>query len=443
MEGLFDDDFEDYSENEEEWHSHRWMRDVMEEQYEADYKPEFSRMRPWHCRCVRNRTHPGKKRARREYLIKDVWYPVDSLPTELVDAIEKERRGIEATSDEDASSDEEPAVDPRTDARERARREAEWRKQEKRRKKEAARYEREHAKLQRELEAAREAEEVRRRACMTEEEKAAEDEYDRLIKVYEDGDYHLDPKEAHEAAVRAGDPAHCAADDEYYSWTIPELKELLEANDQLKGGNKATLVARCADGKLYGRLPRCPRCGGGKLKVWYESMSGHDGHGWYLCPGYYDDDEYVKCDFVGIDVTRPEWKQDDEGEVQTSKPEVQEEPALKRAKTSAPKAPADKAPTKVKPAKASVAKAAAENKAERGIQPPPRSAGSRVRVEKTLVRWTYSAERRRFSTTSGELRMVPVKLITTGEGAIVEFQGGKHAKLGTPAPGQRPLMSLE
>ena len=68
-------------------------------------------------------------------------------------------------------------------------------------------------------------------------------------------------------------------------------------------------------------------------------------------------------------------------------------------------------------------KAAAENKAERGIQPPPRSAGSRVRVEKTLVRWTYSAERRRFSTTSGELRMVPVKLITTGEGAIVEFQG--------------------
>ena len=83
-------------------------------------------------------------------------------------------------------------------------------------------------------------------------------------------------------------------------------------------------------------------------------------------------------------------------------------------------------------------------KARDGVADSPRrSAASRVRVDKTLVRWAYSAARRRFSTTSGELCMVPVRLVTAGEGAIVEFEGGKYAKLGTPAPGQPPLVSLD
>lgn len=258
----------DYSdcEDEDEFHERRTISYLMEEEYEAKYRPEVSKMRPSHCRTVRNRTHPGKKKPRREYLINGKWYPDKSLPTELVRAIEN-ARADEVTSDEDASSDEEPAINPRTDPRELARREAERQNQAKRAEKAHAKW----WKQQQAIEAARKMEEVqeeaRRRAQLTEEERAAEDERARLTELYYNGNYHLDPQTAHEAAVEAGDAKHVAADDEYYRWTIPELKELLDDNDQLKGGTKAVLVARCADGSLYGALPRCPRCGGGKLKV--------------------------------------------------------------------------------------------------------------------------------------------------------------------------------
>jgi len=264
FDGSGSDNYPSDDDDEASW-AHRFMRDEMEADYEAKYRPEFSRMRPWRCRCVRNRTHPGKKKPRREYLISGKWYPVESLPEELVEAIEKERAGMEVTSDEDALSDEEPAVDPRPDPRELARREAERKRKEKRAKREAAKWNKEWQIL----ESKRQEEEARaeqaRRAALTEEERAAEDEHERVWDAA--GSYHLDPQEAHEAAVKSGNAAHVAADDEFYSWTIPELKQLLEANDQLKGGTKPVLVARCADGKLYGGLPRCPQCGGGKLKV--------------------------------------------------------------------------------------------------------------------------------------------------------------------------------
>lgn len=169
----------------------------------------------------------------------------------------------------------------------------------------------------------------------------------------------------------------------------------------------------------------------------YEKASGHGGRGWYRCPGYYDDDEYVNCPFMGPDVPRTEWKEDVDDE-------VVEVPPPKKAKAAAE---AKAAASEVSLSKASVktAKApAAAVKARDGVADSPRrSAASRVRVDKTLVRWAYSAARRRFSTTSGELRMVPVRLVTAGEGAIVEFEGGKYAKLGTPAPGQPPLVSLD
>ena len=264
---MFDSDYSSSGGDEETSWAHRFVRQEMEAEYEAKYRPEISRMRPWFCRSVRNRKHPGKKKPRREYLISGKWYPVESLPEELVEAIEKERAGMEVTSDEDALSDEEPAVDPRVGPRELARREAERKREEKRAKREAAKLEKEW----RNLESKRQEEEARaeeaRRATLTEEERAAEDEHERLIELYATGNYHLDLQEAHEAAVKVGNAAHVAADDEFYSWTIQELKELLEANDQLKGGTKPVLVARCADGKIYGGLPRCPQCGGGKLKV--------------------------------------------------------------------------------------------------------------------------------------------------------------------------------
>eukprot|EP00698_Gefionella_okellyi_P018441 TRINITY_DN551_c0_g1_i1.p1 TRINITY_DN551_c0_g1~~TRINITY_DN551_c0_g1_i1.p1 ORF type:complete len:201 (+),score=39.90 TRINITY_DN551_c0_g1_i1:296-898(+) len=82
------------------------------------------------------------------------------------------------------------------------------------------------------------------------------------------------------------------------SLSIAELKEKLGSNDQLKGGSKPELVARVVDCKLNGCLPRCPQCGGGRLKA---SGSG------YKCPGFHDDDHYRPCSYKTKTVDRPKW----------------------------------------------------------------------------------------------------------------------------------------
>ena len=70
---------------------------------------------------------------------------------------------------------------------------------------------------------------------------------------------------------------------------VPELKERLRANDQIVTGTKSQLIDRVADGITNGALPRCPRCGLGRMRVskW----------GGFYCPGGYDDDEYVDCKY--------------------------------------------------------------------------------------------------------------------------------------------------
>ena len=65
---------------------------------------------------------------------------------------------------------------------------------------------------------------------------------------------------------------------------VEQLKGCLRANQQLLSGNKADLVERCVDRKLYGNLPRCPQCGIGRLKVSYASLLGHGGQGAFTCP---------------------------------------------------------------------------------------------------------------------------------------------------------------
>ena len=50
---------------------------------------------------------------------------------------------------------------------------------------------------------------------------------------------------------------------------VPELKNCLRVNQQLLSGSKGELVERCVDRKLYGNLPRCDKCGIGRLKVTY------------------------------------------------------------------------------------------------------------------------------------------------------------------------------
>lgn len=39
-----------------------------------------------------------------------------------------------------------------------------------------------------------------------------------------------------------------------------------EKNNQAKVGRKEQLAVRCADGRQFGRIPPCPKCGGGKLR---------------------------------------------------------------------------------------------------------------------------------------------------------------------------------
>mmetsp|Transcript_18825 Transcript_18825/g.59197 ORF Transcript_18825/g.59197 Transcript_18825/m.59197 type:complete len:241 (+) Transcript_18825:54-776(+) len=81
--------------------------------------------------------------------------------------------------------------------------------------------------------------------------------------------------------------------------TAAKLKELLRLNDQVVTGTKAQLVARAADGKAFGALPRCPKCSGGRIR--------HEA-GVYKCPGYMDDEEFMPCDYQSEAVDRLPWK---------------------------------------------------------------------------------------------------------------------------------------
>ena len=70
--------------------------------------------------------------------------------------------------------------------------------------------------------------------------------------------------------------------------SIENLKNCLRTNEQLLGGAKGELVERCVDRKLFGNLPRCPKCSIGKLKVVYPRAFGHGGMGTFtvrhICP---------------------------------------------------------------------------------------------------------------------------------------------------------------
>ena len=80
------------------------------------------------------------------------------------------------------------------------------------------------------------------------------------------------------------------------------LKEELKANDQARSGAKGDLVAKIADGRLLGKIPRCPSCFGGRLRFSYKANT-------YECPGYHDDESFVNCGkvFKGSEVKREPW----------------------------------------------------------------------------------------------------------------------------------------
>lgn len=91
--------------------------------------------------------------------------------------------------------------------------------------------------------------------------------------------------------------------------TINELKDILrnfllilEKNGQSKTGTKSELVTKCADGKQFGRIPTCSKCGGGKLRFNRDKGS-------YSCPGYMEDTDFINCSatFKFEDIKRLDW----------------------------------------------------------------------------------------------------------------------------------------
>jgi len=119
---------------------------------------------------------------------------------------------------------------------------------------------------------------------------------------------------------------------DFQTWSNDKMKALLKANDQSRSGNKAVLIAKCADGAAFGKLPRCPKCFGGKIKV---RLPGPDGElksmfallggaygedkeddqkqaavknkKRYYCTGFFDDDEKVVCEWQADTVKRDPW----------------------------------------------------------------------------------------------------------------------------------------
>ena len=67
-----------------------------------------------------------------------------------------------------------------------------------------------------------------------------------------------------------------------------KLKEILKANMQSMSGNKEDLILKIADGIVLGRIPRCPKCYGGRPKFDFKA-------GTYYCSGYRDDVDFKNC----------------------------------------------------------------------------------------------------------------------------------------------------
>jgi len=108
---------------------------------------------------------------------------------------------------------------------------------------------------------------------------------------------------------------YCEGNVKFSEMTINQLKEYLKLNHQSRSGNKGTyslncwlipigvLVMKCNDGYTLGSTPKCNVCGGGFLRFNQET-------GFYKCPGYRDDEDYVHCKqiFTRSEIKRGEWE---------------------------------------------------------------------------------------------------------------------------------------
>jgi len=85
---------------------------------------------------------------------------------------------------------------------------------------------------------------------------------------------------------------------ELNSLSLPDLKSRLKLNEQLVAGSKKELYDRVVDCAVNGGFPKCPECGGGRLKA--------KGSG-YKCPGFMDDTTFKHCDYYSTSVARVPW----------------------------------------------------------------------------------------------------------------------------------------
>lgn len=78
---------------------------------------------------------------------------------------------------------------------------------------------------------------------------------------------------------------------------------MLRKNLQSMSGNKDDLVYKVADGIVLGRIPRCPKCFGGRPKFDYKK-------GTYYCSGYRDDEDFKNChtEFELSEIKRDAWE---------------------------------------------------------------------------------------------------------------------------------------
>lgn len=89
---------------------------------------------------------------------------------------------------------------------------------------------------------------------------------------------------------------------EIQHWTVSELKEALRKNQQSTNGTKLDLLSKVTDGKVFGKIPRCPACHSGYLKMDFSS-------GIYYCAGFHQGSTHYCCksSFPFQHIRRDQW----------------------------------------------------------------------------------------------------------------------------------------
>jgi len=89
--------------------------------------------------------------------------------------------------------------------------------------------------------------------------------------------------------------------EEMSSKSVSELQGMLRFNAMKVTGKKVELIERVAEAMTLGICSRCPQCSGGRPR--FEN-------GYWVCPGYMDDDEFQECSFVEREIAREDWKEE-------------------------------------------------------------------------------------------------------------------------------------